>query len=296
MPRKLALKNKRGKQTINFIVKELLFNGHLQSIGAAGLIFLTYFLFLKRSLPITLWVIVYLIFQSIFWFDRFRDFNKDSNTNKERSFHLSRYISKVPFILAGTVVLLSFLMFYVSNFYVFLFGFSILVLGFLYPIYFKSITKKIPLFKNIYVSAVYSLLPLYPFVFEKSINFKEYKGLIIIWILMIFFESMFSQVVLDFKDLETDRDSGLKTGPAFWGKVRVLNILNVFEYLLPVFFIAISLYLKLNTIFILLVLFSVIVNYQTLDKLKRNSVYAYILGAAKFSIWFVSFLIVKIII
>src|SRR6266403_5510583 len=88
------------KKILKFLTTEIIYNGHLQALGAVGIVYISSIIAFGIKPGIDLLILVYCVFQFIYYFDRYRDIAKDEVTNKTRSVHLKAYINKVPLIMA----------------------------------------------------------------------------------------------------------------------------------------------------------------------------------------------------
>jgi 4-hydroxybenzoate polyprenyltransferase len=127
-------------------------------------------------------------------------------------------------------------------------GMSILILGLLYGSHFKKLTKKIPAFKNVFVSIVWAFMAIFAFIYY---SVPVTYGAIML-ALFVFIRMMNIQILFDVRDMEGDRRDGLLTVPAILGDRKypfILRLINsasivfilgcVLLGLLPVFTIAI---------------------------------------------------------
>lgn len=72
------------KKIFKFLVTEIIYNGHLQALGAVAIVYISSILAFDRKPDISLLILVYLVFQFIYYFDRFHDIKSDELTNKEQ--------------------------------------------------------------------------------------------------------------------------------------------------------------------------------------------------------------------
>lgn len=188
------------KQILSFIYKEIVFNGHLQSMGAVALAVFSFSIFNHKS-PVLPLIILYLSFYTFFLYNRYKEMHLDKDTNKDRFYHLSKIIKQVRPIMHTTLILVIVLTLYTQNKNFIILNFLIIVFGFLYTDYFKKVTRHIYVFKNIYVSLVFALLVVYLSI-HASIILPTFTYAIAF---LIFFHGMFMQACLDLKDIESDK-------------------------------------------------------------------------------------------
>ena len=178
---------------------EFIYNGHLQSLGAVAIVFASITLVLNTLPTLDILVAAYCIFQVIFVYDRYRDLKIDSSTNKIRTDHLKKHYSKIPYELGLISVVGLIVILYYSNPLTLVISITIVLLGILYTFKIKDITKRLLMFKNVYVSAVFAIMVLYPYLFYGIYALPN--PILIYLIVLVFVESMVSQIVLDIKDI-----------------------------------------------------------------------------------------------
>lgn len=271
------------KKVLSFLLKEVLYNGHLQAFGAVGIIYTASFLLFSRPLSLASVLSCYLVFQMIFLFDRFRDRKIDAASNKERSQHLESYAAKIPTLLVLMFITSVFLLLSYANILSFLLLMVILVLGILYPIYFKGLTRRIFMFKNWYVAGVYCLLVFFPFLIFSQKFILSFEMLLVIG--FVFFENISSQIVLDTKDTKEDKQRGLRTLPAVIGNKKSLYYAGIFATGVEIVILVFAFVNQWNPLFFVLVIANFMLNQQVLAWVKRGDKKAYIFSAAKFSLW-----------
>lgn len=280
-----------------FMLEELLYNGHIQSLGAASIVYIS-FIFLNLIPQINILFLTYLVFQTIYIFDRYRDIKKDYLTNRVRTSHLKIYINKIPILLAIYLffIFLIFIPIFYINLQLIFYYLFILIAGLLYPIYFKKLTRKIFAFKNFYVASVFSILPLAVIIFYKNIYTINYN--LFMLIMFIFFETIIMQIILDIKDFKNDRLNKLLTVPAIFkirNTIKILYTITIFVPLLVIFwFFLVS---NDNTILILLLtsLITAIFNFYILHNIILNKKNFYILASSKHILWIVIVIVARII-
>ena len=268
---------------VKFVVAELLFNGHLQSLAALGLVYISSLIIYDEKPKLLLLVVSYSMFQFIYLYDRYKHIVSDSKTNIERTKHLRKYFDKIPLILfiLGSVVILGNIR--ADNYYSLTFSLLTMFLGVLYTFYFKYFTRRILMFKNFYVSLVFAFLIFFPSVYNKAPII--YDNRLYLFIIYVFFEALLSQVSLDCKDTKTDRVDKLLTLPVVVGKVRALKIITLANVLGSVcFFVGFTL---VGTQFLIsLVLVNSLVNLLCFKWIYENQVKGYAISGAKFFLWF----------
>jgi len=260
----------------NFLYIEFLYNGHLQSLGAISVIILTSII---SNIPINFPLIfaIYLIFHTIFLYDRYIDLNKDKTTNSKRTNHILKYKKLIPYILIiESVVSLSILLSLRPLTYTLLY--LILFLGLIYPQYVKPLTKVIPLFKNIYVSLVYAILVL---LFSINLSWQ-----IIIFSIIVLIEQLSAQFLLDIKDIDSDKQNSLKTLPVLTSAKTTILIYKLISLITVMFCLLLILLNPNNKTLFLLLLSTSVVNILILYLYKNKNVFnALILASSKIFFW-----------
>ena len=226
--------------------KEIIFGGHLFATGSVSVIMACATVFM---VPVSMDILFvsYLLFYAIYLYDYSAGASSDKLTNEERARYLQcKNRSKCIVVVVSAILFLVLLTF--ANTITILIGLSILVLGLLYGSHFKKLTKKIPAFKNVFVSLVWSFMALFLFVYY-SLPIT-YGGLMLA--LFIFVRMMNIQILFDVRDVEGDIANGLLTIPALFGErkypfiLRMINFVSilfvlvcVIQGLLPFFTLAI---------------------------------------------------------
>ncbi len=214
---------------MTMIWREFIFGGHLFATGSVAVIMACASIFM---VPVS-WDLLfssYLLFYAIYLYDYSEGASSDELTNENRA----RYLQckhKSTYIVIIASVMLSILLFTFANTVTFLIGLSILVLGLLYGSHFKKLTKKIPAFKNVFVSIVWSFMALFVFVYY-SLPIT-YGALMLA--LFIFIRMMNIQILFDVRDVEGDRAEGLLTIPALFGEKKYPVILKMINLISIIF-------------------------------------------------------------
>lgn len=266
---------------IRFMWRELLYNGHLQSLGAVGIVLFSSMV-LNLRLPIMAYVMVYLLFETIYLFDRYRDFHYDISTNKDRSEHIRPYLGKLPIVITA----LSLLQIFYSLYFglpLFVYTLSIVVGGIMYPTFIKKLTKYVPLLKNIYVSLFHSLLLIYPIVYFKlPINLSDMFVAIFAY---VFFETMLMQMILDTKDTTSDKAVGLKTLAVLLGNKKAIVATICLSIVNAIIFFIIYKTIGLPNYFVYITIISVATNVIMSGYALTENKVAYLISGSKFFHW-----------
>jgi len=214
------------KKFFKFITVEFLYNGHLQSLGAVCVVLFSSLLF-NINCNLFEYLSVYLVFYLIYLYNRYKEKEHDSLTNKIRVQHINLIGKHIKLVFASVFLLLTFLLIQESNYKLTGILIIIFVFGILYTIFFKNLTKKFLAFKNFYVASVFSLLVFYPFFINDL--------LINIWALMIamfiFLRAFKAQIILDLKDIASDSQAGILTFGVVFGKKKTIKLILVVSFL-----------------------------------------------------------------
>jgi 4-hydroxybenzoate polyprenyltransferase len=210
----------------NFLKRELLLAGHLMAFGSVMVVFTTVSI-AQVEVPIPILSSLYFIVQPIYWFDRWVGYNEDISGNEQRREHMSRYFRAIPGMMGiYALIAISILVFYEAwiNLYI---AIAFLVFGGLYGLVFKKITRYIVGFKNYFVAIFFVLFGIYGLVYaEESVSIP-----VLVFLMYVFIRSTLIQIFFDMKDIENDRNDGLRTIPAVIGIDRSWNLLSFLNIL-----------------------------------------------------------------
>ena len=284
--------NKIGK----FLWSEFVYVGHLPAIGAAGIVLVTAIL-LNISITWDSLIIIYLIFYLIYLYNRFKEINIDYLTNPKRTKHLNIYYHEVPKIFYLSILLIIIWIIFFSNIATLAFCIFILFSGWLYTLTFKKLTKKIIIFKNLFVSSVFSLIVLFAIFYYSYKPTESDVPLILLLIIFIFLKALMMQIFFDVKDIASDKKEKLLTLPILYNKEKTLDILKIISIFItapiPIFF---SLYFNIFPLSILMLTLTIPFNFYCFEQAKKEKYCAYILGSTEFILWPILIIIGEIII
>jgi len=269
-----------------FLFNEILYNGHFQTWGSLAIVIFSGQL-LNIKITWDLLLIVYLSFYLIYLHDRYRSLEVDFLTNPIRSKHIKSIYKYIPSILIIGLLILISLLYYFSNIYAAIFIILVTIFGFLYPLYFKGLTKKIIAFKNFYVSLVFSLLVILPNIYYQISLTRTTLLILLLLFIFTLLRGLMMQFFLDLKDIEGDKKEGLLTLGIVLGKEKVfkiINVINLFTSLsLPILYIAMpSLSLHPSILFLV---FLAIWNFYFFSLAKNGNFFGFILGSGEFIYW-----------
>ena len=283
------------KKILKTAWNEFIYGGHLQSLGAASIVFVSGIL-LKIQITWDVLFIAYLISYPLYLYNRFKEIEIDYLTNPERTKHLKGYFHLIPAIFYFVIFILIGSLIYFSNFLALIFGLLLLSFGLLYTTIFKKFTKKIALFKNLYVAASFSLLVFFPVVYYFHPLTTTLIISIIIFMLFVYFKAFVMQIFLDIKDIESDQKEGLLTLPSILGKEKTLTILKILIILAtaPILLIF-SLYFNVFPKSVLMLLLTIPFNFYCFSQARDKKYFGYTLAAGEFILWSILILIGEII-
>ncbi len=283
-------------EIFRIVWREFIYGGHLQSLGAASIIFVSAILL---ELPVTLdcLIISYLFFYPLYLYNRFKEIDIDFLTNPHRSKHLSTYLRYIPSILLLNLILVFIGLIYFSNSETLLFAFVLIALGLLYTTIFKGLTEKLFLFKNLYVALFFAALVFFFLIYYRYYldNFLIAKAVILS--VFVFFKALIMQIFFDLKDIESDRKKRLRTLPIIMGKKSTLKILKTSTLLVGILipFLS-SVYFNILPLFFLMLILTIPFNFYSFYLSKRNKYSGYIIGSGEFVLWSILILIGKFLI
>lgn len=222
----------------------MIYGGHLPSLGFAGAV-LSIAIIVNVNKDWSLLIIAYLISQVIYNYNHLSEVSEDVRTNPERAKHLQKNKKYSTLLFTIYIFFLILLLITVSNFKFLILVVFLLAVGILYTKFFKSFTKKIIGFKNLYVALTWALGGIFLPLLYYSLSFSLTLFLLF---LFIFLRCIVNTVFFDLKDIESDRQSKLLTLPVTLGvhkTLKYLYLVNILSFL-PLF---IGLLLKIMPFF-----------------------------------------------
>ncbi len=145
------------KRLFNFIGREFVYGGHLLSLALVGVV-VTVAIVLNIDSTWDSLLIVYLVVQIIYSYNRYKEIDQDIVTNPERSEYLKKQKRFFPFLFLLYLLLLGFLLVFYSSLDSFYLVLTMIFLGVGYTAFLKKFTYKILGFKSIVVALTSSLL------------------------------------------------------------------------------------------------------------------------------------------
>jgi 4-hydroxybenzoate polyprenyltransferase len=220
----------RYSRYIELLKNEFVYGGYLTSLGCPAFV-LCVSILLNTAIDWTVLLIAYLTPLIIYSYNYYGELEHDVATNPERAVHLRKKASLYPYIIGSYLALLALLLYLYASYVMIIFVLILVFCGIFYTVLLKDITKVIPGFKGVYIAFIWALAGTFFFNIHYAISFNLFHILIF---LFIFLKGMINVTFFDIKDIEGDRERGLKTIPVMWGKERTLNylhLLNVFAFI-----------------------------------------------------------------
>ncbi len=214
------------KKIFNLIWNEFVYGGHLLSFGAVSIVY-TASILLDIRITWDFLLVVYLGTESVYLYNRFKEYRIDFLTNPERTEHIKKYAKYIPFIIFLMTFLAIVIVVYFNKISALIWGLLLLMLGLLYSLFLKKITKKIIAFKSFFVSLMWSLLVLLLAVYYSApINLALF-----LFFVFVFLRWFINTAFFDIKDIETDRQERLKTLAVVLGQNKLLQLLSIIAIL-----------------------------------------------------------------
>lgn len=281
---------------MNTIRNEITYGGYFAALCSPAFVLFTASLMnIKVDLPIL--VISYILPLIVYSYDYYKDIDKDIQENSKRASFLKKKAKKYPYVLSFYLILLISLLIMFFNFNLIIFIILLITTGILYNIAFKDLTKKIPLFKNIYTALTWALGGTFFPIIYYSLNISP---LITIVFLVIFIRCLNNIIFFDLKDIENDKKQKLKTLPVILGKnttIKFLHSLNIISLIL----IVLGVYFKAIPSFAISLMFLGIYSFYYITKAEKKNkreleTLSHTLADFEFIIWPLILIIAKIIV
>ena len=213
-------------------VNWLYYNSYLTAIRPAAIL-LSMMIINGDTINIPVLAIAFLLTLIVYSYDRFSGLKEDLLTNPERSELLIRKKKYYPYYLATCIGILAVLVVFFMKaelLNVAIFIGVLAIIGILYSIVLKNLTKYIPAFKSIVVALEWGAATavLYGFTYHSYSSV-----LVILFAAFVFLKMFILTVFFDVKDTESDAKRGLKTVPVMLGHnytLRLLTILTILSW------------------------------------------------------------------
>ena len=200
----------------------MFYGGYLTSLGCPAFI-LSESILLNMPVSLPILLISFLLPLIVYSYNYYGELESDLSSNPERTLYLKAKRGLYPAIIGLYIGLLSLLLVLYADYRLMIYILILIVSGILYTLILKRLTKRVPVFKSIYVSIVWAsagafILPVY-----YSLNISPFFLLIFA---LIFLKGITNSTFFDIKDLVSDGVRGLKTLPVLLGKEQTLKYLH----------------------------------------------------------------------
>ena len=271
------------EKIVNSIWNEFVYGGHLLSFGAVSIVY-TASILLDIRITWDFLLVVYLGTESVYLYNRFKEYKVDFLTNPERTEHIKKYVKYIPFIIFLMTFSAIVMVVYFNKISALILGLLLLILGLFYSLFFKKITEKIIAFKSLFVSLIWASLVIFlALYYSLPLTF----ALVLIFV-FVFLRFIISTTFFDFKDMESDKKENLLTLPVIFGEKKLRNTLGIVAILATIP-IAFGIYLKIFPKSSLMLLFTIPYTFYYLGKLgdkKMNVAFLYnVIIDGEFILW-----------
>jgi len=259
------------EKIVNSIWNEFVYGGHLLSFGAVSIVY-TASILLDIRITWDFLLVVYLGTESVYLYNRFKEYKVDFLTNPERTEHIKKYVKYIPFIIFLMTFSAIVIVVYFNKISALTFGLLLLIIGLLYSLFFKKITEKIIAFKSFFISLMWSLLVLFLAIYYSApINLALF--LFSVFVFLRFFVSV---SFFDIKDIKTDKQEGLKTLAVVLKQSKLWQILSI-TAILAVFPLIIGVYLRVLPISSLMLFLTIPYTFFYFKQLENKNISPYFL-------------------
>ena len=272
---------------------KFIYNGHLISLGASGII-LTFIFLIEEPISLTVLISAYLLTLVSLLYNRYKEQKIDFLTNPERTKSLESYFKNIFLITIVSFIVITFFLIKNDAIESFVFLILLIIIIFLYTKILKNLTNRILCFKNIIFSLITSSLLIFT-AFYYSHKFLSFSFLIIF--IFCFLRMIINTIFLDIKDKESDEKSKLKTLPIVLGNKKTILILKIMS-LLSGLVLILGVFFNFIPRYSLFLLFTIPYSFYYFKKSeKKENFYLvnYILADTEFILWPISVIIGKVI-
>lgn len=259
------------EKIVNSIWNEFVYGGHLLSFGAVSIVY-TASILLDIRITWDFLLVVYLGTESVYLYNRFKEYKVDFLTNPERTEHIKKYVKYIPFIIFLMTFSAIVFVVYFNKISALTFGLLLLIIGLLYSLFFKKITEKIIAFKSFFVSLMWSLLVLFLAIYYSApINLALF-----LFFVFVFLRWLINTTFFDIKDIETDRQEGLKTLAVVLKQSKLWQLLSIIA-ILAVLPLIIGVYLRVLPISSLMLFLTIPYTFFYFKQLENKNISPYFL-------------------
>ncbi|HEX3013140.1 MAG TPA: UbiA family prenyltransferase [Methanobacterium sp.] len=283
-------------ELVNSLKNEIFYGGYFAALcSPAFILFTANVMDIKVGMPILL--IAYLLPLIVYSYDYYSDIEKDINEHSERAVFLEKKANKYPLVLGFYTISLAALLILFFNFNLVLFILGLITVGILYNVALKDLTKKIPIFKNVYTALTWALGgAFFPVLYYST----GVNSSVLIAFMVIFLRCLNNILFFDLKDIENDKKEKLKTLPVILGKKNTINVLhglNIISFI-P---LIIGIYMKAIPLFVLSLTFFGVYSFYYIKKAEKTSgkeleTVSHTLADMEFVLWPIILVVAKFLI
>ena len=212
-------------------------------------------------------LVVYLGTESVYLYNRFKEYKVDFLTNPERTAHIKKYVKYIPFIIFSMSFSAIAIVIFFNKISALILGLLLLILGLFYSVFLKNITQKIIGFKGFFVSLCFTSLVLCLIVYYASP--LTYSFFVVV--IFVFLREIINPNFCDIKDVESDKKERLLTLAVVMGKeklIYLLGLINIFSAV-P---LLLGIYLDLIPKFAIMLLLTIPYSFYYLKKSKEEKI------------------------
>ncbi|MDG6904431.1 MAG: UbiA family prenyltransferase [Nitrososphaerota archaeon] len=283
----------------NPLAKELVYGGHLLAIGTSS-IAASCSILLGRSPTFLLLLMAYLFSFGAYMLNRGSEVTQDRISNPTRTNYLSSR-NKYLGIISGASFVIGYFIAFFTNLVFFLALLLPLALALVYSIGSKKLTSLIGakrlkdrlLIKNLAIAFGWSLIPVLVGLYYKSVPL-----LLLSFSPFIFLRLMSNTIFFDMRDVQADREYGVRTLPVVYGNDRAYNFMNIFDCLSAAYILILVLinYFPIYTLIgVLLPMYSVIYRYYSIRHNSDLGFLCDVVADGEYLLWGPVFFIGKIL-
>lgn len=274
--------------------KELKYGAHITAlIGPSLMLVMT--ILTNNEINLIAITLAYLIPLVVYSYNYLSEMDDDLITNSEKVEYLKKRKKAVPHLLLIYSIIAVLLIAIMNNINIIIFLLIIVSGGILYTTIFKVLTRYIIGFKSIFTTALWAYYGTFFTIFLYALDID----LLVIFISILMFLKLFiNAIFFDIKDIQSDKNNGLKTIPIILGKQKttmVMNCINVLAVILLIVGIGIG---ALPAYAIVLSIFFIYTYYyvnkgKSADRQQLLN-YTYVMSDAEYFFWPIVLIIGKI--
>ncbi len=275
----MALVNRSSAMNLLSVIVR---DGHLTAIGSSS-VSLVSALLLNLSIPVAIHIIPFLSCELIYSFNRYKEKRLDGFSKKEEK-GLRKKAFFYPFFLIISSILV-YCLIQVGSKHLGYFALFVTVMGLLYTILLKNITKSVPGFKNFFVSFCWSLIIFLPLVYSETLIDNIIPAILVAS--FVFLNTMAFEIILDVRDSDRDKVGHLITFPLVMSKEKVFFLISLLSLIsvIPVIFGAVIGFFAMSSLVLLIPSFSVLAFTFIIFKTTsiKKEIYEFLLDSVRIS-------------